>query len=91
MSTETVAERFWAESHAKAARRKEIEAMPHSFERFEAMMADVWNTELLTALPGSFVPNRNRGNDLDEWLAEDNPHRLTHYEVPGVLEALGLT
>lgn len=89
MSTETVAERFWAESHAKAARRKEVEAMPRKFDRFEAMLKDVWTSDNLLAAalnePMHFGPQ-----DLDEWLAEDNPHRLTHYRVPGVLETLGL-
>lgn len=86
---ESVAGRFWIES----ARRKQLEeeaakARP-GVEHFEAMLRLVWTGDNMAALFRG-EPIRFGPQDLDEWLAEDNPHRLTHYRVPGVLEALGL-
>jgi len=84
MSTETVAEQFWAESHRKRERREEIAVMRPGLERMNAMLADAWNPKLAEGLQ-SLYPllsfNRNRGNELDEWLAEDG-------RMPEVAEAL---
>lgn len=69
-----VAAEFWAKSHRKAERRKEIALMRPGLERMNAILADTWNPRLAAEL-FSVNPllrlNRNRGNELDEWLAED--------------------
>lgn len=85
-----VVERFWAESRLKAARRKEIEAMPRKMDRFEAFLREAWTSDNMAAVLYG-TPIRSGPQSLDEWLAEDNPCRLTHYGAPGVREALGIS
>jgi len=71
----TVAEEFWAASRRKRERQEEIEAMPHSYERLEAHLADAWSSPILNKeLYGESIfarAQRNQGNRLDEWLADD--------------------
>lgn len=90
--SERVTEEFWAESRRKRKANEEHEARlaaangPH--DRFAEMLRHIWTGDALAALN---EPMRWGPDDLDEWLSEENPYRLTHFRVPGVLEALGLT
>lgn len=83
MTTETVAEKFWRESRELKAYRENL-ARLRGLERFDAVLEHEW-----TAAPGLrtalYEPIHWGPQDLDEWLAEDNPYRGL-----GVLEALGL-
>lgn len=75
--------------------REEIAAMPLPTERLDAVLKDVWTPAALEDIPAGFAEQFLNScfnpQPLDEWLAEDNPHRLSPYKVPGVLEALGLS
>jgi hypothetical protein len=81
--SETVAEKFWRESRELKEYRNGLEGL-HGVARYEAVLKHVWTAESLGL--DKLPPIRwGQPQELDEWLAEDNPHRM-----PGVLEALGL-
>lgn len=87
--SERVAAEFWAASARSRAAREEAAKAATPLEHFTAMTRLVWTGDNMAAVMRGealhFGPQ-----DLDEWLAEDNPHRLTLHGVPGVREALGL-
>lgn len=83
-SPEQVSEEFWAEQKARRSRREEIAAMPRKFERFGALLADVWTTDnLMAVMTDGPLLFRSQPDALDQWLAEDG-------RVPEVYEALGI-
>jgi hypothetical protein len=87
--SERIAAEFWAESGRRKQLEEEAATAATPLEYFTAAMRLAWTADNLVAIiRGEAI--RFGPQDLDEWLAEDNPHRLTHYGVPGVLEALGL-
>lgn len=86
----SVADRFWEDSRRKRVERERREARPKlkGAGAFERALADVWTGEAMNAMlfaQGSFLDqiNRNRGNDLDEWLASERP-------ILGVAATLGV-
>lgn len=91
--SERIAKEFWANS----ARRKRLEEEAAEegakadtpLEHFVAMLRFVWTDNNLMAVALN-EPIRWGPQDLDEWLAEDNPRRLSPWGTPGVLEALGI-
>jgi len=86
---DSVAGRFWAESARRKRLEEEAARAESPLEHFEAMLRMIWTGENLSAVLFG-EPLRFGPQDLDEWLAEDNPHRMSPYGKPGVLEALGL-
>lgn len=84
-----IAAEFWAESARRKQLEEEAAKADTSLVHFTAMMRLVWTNDNLAAFTRN-EPIRWGPQDLDEWLAEDNPHRMSHYGVSGVLEALGL-
>jgi hypothetical protein len=90
--SERVAKEFWAASRRKRERREEHEAKltaATGIGRFDEILRYVWGEN--TAALVSYEQIRFGPQDLDEWLAEDNPHRFSHFGQPGVLETLGLS
>jgi hypothetical protein len=89
LDPDSVAGQFWADVARKKKAREEAAMADTPLEHFEAVLRMVWTEENLLAA-GLGEPLRFGPQDLDEWLAEDNPHRMAPYGQPGVLEALGL-
>lgn len=81
--------RLWLESARQKQAKEEAAKAETTLDYFGAIVRASWfDPGLALELYGKaldFGPQ-----DLDEWLAEDNPHRLSPYGVPGPLEALGL-
>lgn len=89
LDPDSVAGRFWAESARRKRLKGEAAKAATPLTHFEAMMKLGWTGGNLAAqVRGEAI--RWGPQDLDEWLAEDNPHRFSHYGEPGVLEMLGL-
>lgn len=89
LDPDSVAGRFWAESARQKQLEEEAAKADSPLEHFTATMKLLWTGGNLAAvLCGE--PLRFGPQDLDEWLAEDNPHRMSPYGVPGPLEAVGL-
>ncbi len=86
--SERISAEFWAESGRQKQAMEEAARAETTIDYFAAVCRASWLMPDLQAVlfgkPICFGPQ-----DLDEWLAEDNSHRLSPYGVPGPLEALG--
>lgn len=89
LDPDSVAGRFWAESARRKSLEEEAAKAATPLASYEAALSLAWTGDNLAALFRA-EPIRWGPQDLDEWLAEDNPHRFSHYGEPGVLEMLGL-
>lgn len=83
LDPDSVAGQFWADVARKKKAREEAAMAASPVEHFEAMLRMVWTEDNLLAAALN-EPIRWGPQDLDEWLAEDNPHRLTPFRYPEV-------
>lgn len=85
--SETVAEKFWRESREEREWQEETDKLK-GMARLDSVLKHVFTADTLSLPRVTMLDFKPQ--ELDEWLAEDNPHRLSNWRVPGVREALGL-